>query len=75
MELANIEEKPFQLFLVSVQLGNSLIGRMIAQDEGTVETCRNTSVQHSDLSDKPDATFTWEAPSDIAATEVIVRSV
>ncbi|XP_067942464.1 uncharacterized protein [Watersipora subatra] len=74
MELAHIDGDPFQLFLVSVQLGNSLIGQMTSSSNQSTVTCRGTSVQHSDLSDKTFVDFSWTAPSDLSVDALTVRT-
>lgn len=73
VEIGHADDEPFQLFLVSVQLGSSLIGEMTSEDSAAMATCRNTSLQHSDLANKTSVSLSWHAPADITATQVIVR--
>ena len=70
-------DNPFQLFLVSVQHGNSLIGEMrVGPDSNdSVLTCGTTSIKNADTSNKTEVEFYWTAPSDLDADQVIVRFV
>lgn len=68
-------ESVFQLFLVSMQLDQRIIGEMRLQPRDTVTmvTCGVTSAKNSDLSNKTEVEFEWVAPSDLTATDVILR--
>ena len=70
-------DNPFQLFLVSVQHGNSLIGEMRGGPESndSVLTCGTTSIKNADTSNKTEVEFYWTAPSDLDSDQVIVRFV
>ncbi|KAF6035386.1 hypothetical protein EB796_006298 [Bugula neritina] len=70
MTISQEEGKPFQLFIVSVQLGNSLIGEMSSNDMTAEATCANSSLKHADLVNKTVVTLTWTAPLNLAADDL-----
>lgn len=68
-------ETDLKLFLVSMQLGSSLIGEMVTSDDQVTTTCQNTSVRESNSTAvKELVEFSWIAPKDLGKDEqVIVR--
>lgn len=64
----------FQSYLVSVQLGNSLIGSMSASSNLSETVCADTSIKNANSDNKTVVLFTWTPPDNLDVdAEVIIR--